>query len=135
MLSQILNKDVKIALMKLYQTSTPRELYYPSTHLNNAGDISITSLQAIESGGDEVTKDTTNVILSDINESPGVTSSPDAVFPASVSRESENWIVPSVSLQKSRVMKTRRNDASRRSNRSTKERFIIQGVPRQYDRF
>jgi len=126
----ILNRDVKIELMKLYQTSTPTELYHTSATLSNAGDISITSSQAIESKKNEISGDERDEPSSDTNESRDITSSSDTILPTSVSREPQNWIVPSVSLQNSRVKKKKSNDAPRRSNRSRKERFIIYGSNR-----
>ena len=121
----ILNRDVKIELMKLYQKSTSSEPYQTSTALSNAGDISTLSSQAIESKKNEISGDASDVTLSDTNESRDITSSLDPILQASVSRESQNWIIPSVLLQNSRVKKKKSNDAPRRSNRPRKERFII----------
>jgi len=126
----ILNRDVKIELMKLYQTSTPMGLYHTSITSSNAGDISTTSSQAIESKTNEISGDANDEPPSDFNESRTAISSPDPILPASVSRDSQNWIVPEVSLQNSRIKKKKINDAPRRSNRSRKERFIIYGSNR-----
>ena len=117
----ISNKDVKIELMKLYQGTTP---------MNNAGDISSSSTQVIESGRDVVLEDATNESSPEESESRATTRSPISILPASASRDSQNWIVPSVSLQNSRVKKMKKDDAPRRSSRPRKERFIIYGSKR-----
>jgi len=125
----ILNRDVKIELMKLYQTSSPIEEYRTSTFLNNAGDISTTAAKVIESESNGDYENATHEYSPDDNASQAVIESSDIILPPPVASDSRSWAIPSISLQNSKVKKKKDAGSAqlRRSNRPRKERFIIYG--------
>ena len=100
--------------MKLYNTPKPK---------NNAGDILTDSDVVIQAESREARDPVVDECQSAKTNPFAVT---DSQSPTSVSKVTRHWVVPSISLQISKVEeKTKPNDSPHRSNRPRKERFII----------